>query len=1009
MTRMTLTKKRTFTVADILRVCTLAVLFAGLTMLLFYFIRSGLLDEVEKGERSYSNAQLLLYPLGLGAVLSAIATVWMAMVSGKTRTAEECPAWFYPVLSAALAFCGMGLAYVFLGMWPVGEKSAMLVDMHHQYAPLLYKLRDMLIHGGSPLYSFELGLGASFLPLFGYYLSSPFNLLLVLFPDDLLTEGILVITLLKNMLSAACFAAAVQYIYRRRSAAIPAAALMYSMMMYLLAYSWNIMWLDCVMILPLVVAGFEHLMRTGKYLPYVLTLAYTVYANYYIGFMVCFFLVLYYFAFLLRQKRDITDNRRSLLRFTVGSLLGGGLAMFLALPVVLALGQTSAAGGGLPDLAANFDMFKLLGRHLYDTSPTIRSGNLPNLYCGVATMVLVPLFAVNRGIPRRRRVTYIGMLAVMALSLTVNQLDLLWHGLHAPNDLPYRFSFIYCFVLLLIAYESLLHVSTLKPHQLGLTVVGLVAYLMLEERFGDNAYGFDTIYISLALIAIYALITMLILHKKMAVRAAHCLLLLVVFAEMTTNAGGAFLTMNAKEVFTNHDYYVDNDTTRAIRQAVSATEKYALGQGETFYRMEFLPRRTCMDTALFGYRGITSFASSNPYNTTLFMGAMGYAVNGVNSYMYKSFMPPCDSLLGIRYVMLESNLTNNAYLRQIDSITVGDESPVTYYIYENELALPVAYRVNSTVKDWQSEFYNPMNTQNSLFTAMTGDTRPMYTAVPIAAAEGYEGNVTFNSDTSFNILATGTTTIAATVKEAGHYFLYTDCRAASSITMRQGGNTWGVTTYEPFFIDAGALEPGDIVETDIESKSGSCAGNIFVLKVNDDVLSDTMAKLKADGLTVTSYTDDSISGKVNASADGVMFTAIPYDKGWTVKVDGKEVAAYGADAAKERNGKEPAEGDGAMLAFDITAGEHTVEMVFRPRGLTAGILISLISLGLLIVMVLFTGRLAPKAAATKAAPLFDCRDLTGDTALVIEAPTEEEAEDTPPDDSSEDVPDEPNI
>ena len=98
-----------------------------------------------------------------------------------------------------------------------------------------------------------------------------------------------------------------------------------------------------------------------------------------------------------------------------------------------------------------------------------------------------------------------------------------------------------------------------------------------------------------------------------------------------------------------------------------------------------------------------------------------------------------------------------------------------------------------------------------------------------------------------------------------------------------------------------------------------------------------------------------------------------------------------------------------MLAFDITAGEHTVEMVFRPRGLTAGILISLISLGLLIVMVLFTGRLAPKAAATKAAPLFDCRDLTGDTALVIEAPTEEEAEDTPPDDSSEDVPDEPNI
>ena len=119
-----------------------------------------------------------------------------------------------------------------LGVWPLGERSVMTVDMHHQYAPMLDKLREMILTGGNPFYSFEIGMGTSFFPLFAYYLASPLNLLLVFFPEHLLTEAILVITLIKIALCAAFFAACLQYIYRRRGPAIPALAVMYSMMMY---------------------------------------------------------------------------------------------------------------------------------------------------------------------------------------------------------------------------------------------------------------------------------------------------------------------------------------------------------------------------------------------------------------------------------------------------------------------------------------------------------------------------------------------------------------------------------------------------------------------------------------------------------------------------------------------------------------------------------------------------------------------------------------------------------
>lgn len=120
------------------------------------------------------------------------------------------------------------------------------------------------------------------------------------------------------------------------------------------------------MILPLVVLGFERMMRTGKFLTYVLSLAYALYANYYIGFMICLFMVLYYAVYFLAASAGKPGRQANpFLRFVVGSALGGGLAMFLLIPVAMALGQTSAAGGTLPDIKANFDIFNLLGRHLY--------------------------------------------------------------------------------------------------------------------------------------------------------------------------------------------------------------------------------------------------------------------------------------------------------------------------------------------------------------------------------------------------------------------------------------------------------------------------------------------------------------------------------------------------------------------------------------------------------------------------------------------------------------------
>lgn len=201
--------------------CVLAIIFLIAALAAFMLLRedTGL----------STTAQQWVYPIGMAGLLAALITLFLGIATQDPNKPEAArKAWFYPLMAGLLGLVCMSLAYAYLGMWPVGVETGLIVDMHHQYAPLLADLRDMLLHGGSPLYSFHVGLGSSYLPLFAYYLASPFNLLLVLFPEHLLPEALLVITLLKNALTAALFAACLQYVYRRRDMSVCIVAIMYS-------------------------------------------------------------------------------------------------------------------------------------------------------------------------------------------------------------------------------------------------------------------------------------------------------------------------------------------------------------------------------------------------------------------------------------------------------------------------------------------------------------------------------------------------------------------------------------------------------------------------------------------------------------------------------------------------------------------------------------------------------------------------------------------------------------
>ncbi len=902
---------------NVIMMVLLGVVFAAVAVMIYLIAK--------EAPTLSTDLQKLLYPVLSGVLIGGLTVFWLYyQTTPDAELHKEPKVWFFPVLGGGLTLILASLAYICIGMWPIGEESAMIVDMHHQYAPMLAQLRDMLLNGGSVLYTFEVGSGTSFIPLFAYYLASPFNLILVLFPQAYLAEGILIITLMKMALTGAFMTLCVQYIFKRRNYSTVAVGMMYALMMYMLAYSWDVMWLDCVMVLPLCVMGFEKMMRTGKYLQYVVSLAYILYSNYYIGFMVCIFMVLYYGVFYFRAARNGIQQSVGFARFAIGSLLGGGLAAFILVPAFLSLSSTSAAGGSLPQFATNFNVFELFGRGLFGVEPTIRSGNLPNTYCGVLAILALPIFATMSSISIRRRLAYIGLFLVMSISMVINQLDLVWHGLHSPNDLPYRYSFLYSFALLLIAAEVLYRIEDIKPIQIGGSLFGIAAYLVLEENFGTEEYSYASLYLSFALIAVYGIVMFLVSQKKLAKSLAYLLLTVLITAELLFNAGETFRQMNNNEHYTNHADYLDNDITLAVQAAVDRMEELGDDQANgDFYRIEFLPRRTTTDTALFDYRGVTIFASSGSYNMTRFMGSMGYDVNGVNSVLYKSYVPTADSLVGIKYIAMETDLNDHPQLKKVDKVEVGTK---IYYIYENPYALSVGYMVEEAVKDWNYSYYDPMSSQNSFFKTMTATDGNVMECAQITAANPNIASV--NGVSAFSISGSNTAVFKAKTTKDGQVFIHVDCRAAKSINVSAAGNSWGVTTYEPYIIDAGTL-PADTEVTVTISTENSCAGNVYVASLNEEVFESDMQILSENPLVIDSFGDSYLHGTIHADDSGTMMTSIEYDKGWTVKVDGKEVETY-------------AVGD-ALLAIDLEAGDHEIEMSFMPRGFLPGVVLSVIS------------------------------------------------------------------
>lgn len=554
------------------------------------------------------------------------------------------------------------------GFYPFGTKSMLIMDMKNQYVEFLASLRN-IIHGDSSLFfSWSRSMGGNYIGIFAYYVASPLSFLTLFFPVSKMPQAVEFLTILKIGLCSLSFSVYGSYLARKYQGKLSFAVLIpsvcYAFMSYTMVYSLSIMWLDGVIMLPLILMGLEKIFDGARGLQYVICLTLLFISNYYTGYMVGIFTGLY---FLIRLVCELTkdDHKKELSvlgRFTGTSLL----SIAMAAPILNSAMKDLMSGklsdvyyGYEPENSVNFAFSGFFTKFLHGKYDSItNTGALPAIYCGFVMLALALVYLVLRQIKWREKIGMLLVLCLFVLSFYFVKLDKVWHGFQYPNWFPYRYAFLFSFVIIYMALRAMIALST-RVWKLG----------------------------------------------KAPVYIAMAVILAGVSFEMGSN--GALMLKGLGDEFG----YGEMEEYDTFIKKTQPLVKEIKNKDKGLYRINERYDYSKNDAMLLGYHGMTHYSSTFNANINSLTSRLGLG----QAYFWNSgycATPLLDSVLGCKYTIHDAAMPS--CYKAIKSTDEGATG------YENTMALPFAYAVDQERTAGDLNQQGIFGNQNEFLNGITG-------------------------------------------------------------------------------------------------------------------------------------------------------------------------------------------------------------------------------------------------------------------------------------------------
>ena len=812
---------------------------------------------------------------------------------------------------------------------PFGGNSLLLNDAVHQYYPLFGQYRDRLLSGTGIFYSAGGGLGFNFYALWTYYLSSPFNLLILLFPAAALDSAMNLLIIFKIALSGMAFAHYLGTKGEKNSYKILPFSCGYALSTFMVGYCYNIMWLDCLALFPLILAGQESLMKEGRWKLYTVTLALSLWCSFYISFMICLFLVIW---FLFYEFPDIKDFVKKGILFAAASLLGAGLSCVVLLPAYMGIVQTQG-GTAFPEfewMGQFADIFAGKEGGIFAFSDPISINNQvaynANLYCGVFVLGLVILFFLAKDIRWIWKMKVAWILVLFVLSLNNQALNYIWHGFHYQVGIPNRFVFLLNFILLFVSYEALRRLRSYRLWQIlisggvSLLIYG-VLYIIQREQV-----SWKMLFCTVGFVLAYAILEAISRSKK-DTALLRCILIAGMCLELCANTiAGSKMQAGV---------YIDTFyRSKADTQKMSDVLPY------NQFRTELSNPTVKNEGMAYNLRGTGLFSSTTNAGTINLLHNIGYSTSS-NSYIPAGASPVLNMLFGIKnYIILQKDANRLDYSYEKKS-GIGEAE-----LYENEEVLPIAYLCDKDVKDWTSMDSNFFVNQEELLKLMTGRNYPVYTEQEYELKETHDIEVeSLDEHQQFTYLSAKGARNDHIIFEAvadrdEDLYLRLEARYSNKTLVMINDEVHAFKDMSSSFYHIGNVKKGDKITIKIGIQENSPTFGMVSMSMyayHHEALKEAYQELSSGVMKVTEWKEGYIKGKVDVGSEKkTLFTTIPYEKGWSIYVDGKKQKMQTVHHA--------------FLMAELKEGKHEVEFRYTVPGLYAGAAISLGSFGILLII-----------------------------------------------------------
>ena len=861
------------------------------------------------------------------------------------------------------------------GFYPFGKYSILMADMRYQFVDYFGYMKKIFFSDDTYFYSFSKTFGGDMAGLAAYYCNTPFLLLLLFVPNDLLPGGILIMMIVMIGFIGLTFNIFLTEIYGSRYTTLIFSTA-YAFMGYLMGYFNCVQYFFNIMMLPLVMLGIYRIVKTERVsILYIISQALSIFSSYYIGYMICIFSICFFIYLYFTENDDIEGIRdvkhikghlRSLFIYIGTSVVGvfiSAVSLFCA--VISLRGQSSRKHIPL-SLKGNFNITEIFSGMYSTAFHGNVSDGLPLIYCGTIALLFLMLFYLSRFITKKEKILSALILVFLILGFYVDILNVAWHGFSYPIGFPYRNSFLFSFMVLFISYKSFINIGKIRNRSIIISLIIYVIYSIYMCVIKNETVGIREIMIT----GIYLILTSLLIilfninkrndHRRSPLILQYIMPVFLVVA-LCDASYNAYVSLNAYFPEKNEDQSITIDAFKDFVDETGAIIETIDREDKGFFRVDKLYRRSNNDPMLIGYNGLSHFSSCETEQAMRFLGSLGFRDNGNWAFYGEGSTTFADCFMGMKYLLSQYDETPKPYTLFFNyndkSIFLNPYAmPLCFTMDENSLSL----KLNKDDNDDKEDIADGTGTGSNINSAGKYDHFSYQNA--LARSMGYAGEDIYKSveNVGFktvNLDKDGHTYRVTDPSEDAYIeysfinqrndfiFMYftADDLQETRIVVNDLEKQPYFTTYGWSVRELGHFPEGEEVKVRIyaEQDKITLLNNEFYYE-DKQAIADWYEAATRDKCELNKITSSHLTGKVNITHSGkndkLLVFSFPYEEEWTVLIDGNKA-----------ENKKAADG---LLAVYISEGEHDIELKYMPKGFVLGVPVSMILLIILIILII---------------------------------------------------------